>query len=315
MTEAVYHRPTTMAEAVRLASLAGGDTLFVGGGTDLQTYRKQQLEQRGHHIDLSGIRELQEIAVIHDQLVMGAMCTLDQLIRSQVVRAWAPLLVEAASQVASPTIRHTATVAGNLLVSNRCTFYNQSPSWRESAESCLRGTGPTCLATGGKDKCFARNVSDMAPALIVLKGRIDLMDQRGESEMPISDLYVADGLRAQGGLPAGALITTLRVSHRPVRWYYRKLRHRDSNDFTSLTVAGALLDDGTTHACLTGASAAPVLLSIEPGSTALADVQSQARQACKAVDNDLVPLKYRRRMIDIYLEELWQAITCGPTSP
>jgi 4-hydroxybenzoyl-CoA reductase subunit beta len=309
VSNALYAMPTTVSEALKMAASAGAESLFIAGGTDVQTCRKQQLEQRSSIIDLSGIKELRKITVEHDRLIIGSMCTLDELIRSGDALAWSPLLGEAARHVASPTIRYTATVAGNLLVSNRCTSYNQSELWRESVGSCLRATGPTCLVTGGTDKCYARNVSDLAPAVIVLDGQVEVCDAQGTRVMPVLDLYVADGLQAQAGLPVGAIVTAVRVGIKPVHWYYRKLRQRESVDYTSLTVAGALWNRETMRVCINGVSMAPLLFECNPKNTSLTDLQNQAKRACKTVDNDLMALKYRRRMIDVYLEQLWQEFT------
>jgi len=309
VADAFYSRPTSVEEALALAGKAGGGGMFVAGGTDVQTYRKQELEHRQHLIDLCAVESLKQVKVAGNELVIGSMTSLDDLAQSKDARDWCSMISAAARAVASPTIRYTATVGGNLLVSNRCTFYNQSRLWRESAGSCLREIGPTCLATGGTDKCYARNVSDLAPALIALDARIDIVSNNGTRTISLCDIYVADGLRAQGGLEAGAIITAVRITLRPIRWSFRKLRVRESIDFTSLTVAGTLLSTGTARICMNGISTSPILIECDPATSTLAEIQSQARRHCKTVDNDLLPLKHRREMIDVYLEDLWCSFT------
>ncbi len=309
MADAVYSKPASLSEALVLVQETVGDCLLIAGGTDVQTYRKQELEQRQHLIDLSGIKALRQVSIVKNELVIGAMTTLDELSRSKEANDLCPMISVAACAVASPTIRYTATVGGNILVSNRCTFYNQSKLWRESAGSCLREIGPTCLATGGTDKCYARNVSDLAPALIAIGSKVDIQNANCSRSVPLSDLYIADGLKGQGGLGAGEIITAVRVSLKPSKWYYRKLRQRESIDFSSLTIAGALTSSGMICVCINGISMAPVLIECNPATLTLAELQSQARRTCKTVDNDLMPLKYRRDMIDVYLEELWTLFT------
>jgi 4-hydroxybenzoyl-CoA reductase beta subunit len=305
----VYSKPTTLEEVLAVVHESGGECLFIGGGTDVQIYRKQELEHRQYLIDLSGIKTLKQISIEKSELVIGAMTTLGELARSKETNDWCPMLCAAARAVASPVIRYTATVGGNLLVGNRCTFYNQSKSWRESAGSCLRETGPTCLATGGTDKCYARNVSDLAPALIALNSKLEIQSANGSRVVSVSDLYLADGLKGQGGLGAGEVITVVRTSLKPIRWYYRKLRQRESIDFSSLSIGGALMASGEMRVCINGISMAPVLIEGSLATLALAELQAQARRTCKTVDNDLMPLKYRRDMIDVYLEELWTRFT------
>lgn len=309
MADAVYSKPNTLEEVSAVVHESAGECLFIGGGTDVQIYRRQKLEHRQYVIDLSGIGALKQISFDKSELVIGALTTLDELVRSKEANDWCPMICAAARAVASPIIRYTATVGGNLLVGNRCTFYNQSNFWRESAGSCLRETGPTCLATGGTDKCYARNVSDLAPALIALDGRVAIQSQSGSRVISVSDLYLADGLKGQGGLGAGEIVTVVQVSAKPAKWYYRKLRQRESIDFSSLTVAGALTASGKMRVCISGISTAPVLIEGTPATLTLAELQAQARRTCKTVDNDLLPLKYRRDMIDVYLEELWARCT------
>jgi 4-hydroxybenzoyl-CoA reductase beta subunit len=309
VAEQSYSRPTTVDDALARLHQGNGAGQLLAGGTDLQTYRKQELKQRAHLIDLTGIASLRQISAELGQLTIGAMTTLDDLARSKEAEAWCPMVSVAARAVASPTIRYTATVGGNLLVSNRCTFYNQSKLWRESAGSCLRETGSTCLATGGTDKCYARSVSDLAPALIVLNGRVEIRDPKGVRTFPLSDLYVPDGMCGHDGLGTGAIITAVHVSLKPAKWYYRKLRQRESIDFSSLTVAGALDSAGCAHICINGISVSPVVIETQLTSTNLIDLQLLTRRTCKTVDNDILPLKYRRQMIDVFLEELWQSFS------
>ncbi len=309
MAEQSYSRPTTVDEALARLREANGESLLLAGGTDVQLHRKQALELCAHLIDLTGIPSLRRITAKPDRFEIGAMTTLDDLARSKEAESWCPMISAAARAVASPTIRYTATVGGNLLVSNRCTFYNQSKLWRESAGSCLRETGPTCLATGGTDKCYARNVSDLAPALIVLNGSVEIRDIQGDRTVPLSDLYLPDGIRGHDLIGSGGIVTAVHLSLKPVRWYYRKLRQRESIDFSSLTVAGALDSAGCAHICINGISMSPVVIESRLNSTKLSDMQLLARRTCKTVDNDILPLKYRRQMIDVFLEELWQSFT------
>jgi CO/xanthine dehydrogenase FAD-binding subunit len=79
--------------------------------------------------------ELKSITVNEDNLHLGAMTTLDDIISSDIINSNYPLISEAAKSVATPVIRKTATIGGNLLVNNRCTFYNQSKDWRDSIGS------------------------------------------------------------------------------------------------------------------------------------------------------------------------------------
>src|SRR5205085_6970813 len=65
-------------------------------------------------ISLHRIRALAEITVEAGVLHAGAMVTIADLHRSPAVRAGWPLLAEAARRVATPAIRSSATIGGNL---------------------------------------------------------------------------------------------------------------------------------------------------------------------------------------------------------
>lgn len=313
MAEAGYARPATLREALDLiAGAPANDCLLVAGGTDALVQRKQELDSRQFLIDLSGIDTLRQIRVDQGRLVLGALLTLYELETSSEAGGWCPLLGEAARAIASPTIRYSATVGGNLLVGNRCTFYNQSKLGRESAGTCLREAGPTCLATGGLENCYARNVSDLAPALIALDARVELCNRNGTFTKQLIELYAADGLHAQAGLEPGTILTGVQLARRPARWFFRKLRQRESLDYASLTVAGALYPDLSVRVCVNGVSTMPELVEAQQGEITLSDLQSRVRRSCKTVDNDVMPLKYRREMIDVYLEDLWRSL--GPGS-
>jgi xanthine dehydrogenase YagS FAD-binding subunit len=308
MSDASYIVVRTIEEALSLASAHPGEYLYSAGGTDLQVRLKQELVHAPLIVDLSEIPELGGIHSDEHGMVIGSMTTLHESASSPAVRNWCPMVSVATESIATPVIRMTATVGGNLLVANRCTWFNQSPAWRESAGSCLRDAGDTCLVTGGHDKCFSRHVSDLAPALIALEARVTVRDPQSTREMALEDLYVVDGMRAQANLGADAIIAAVRLGRRPERWWYRKLRNRESVDYTSLTIAGARHAERQVRVCLGGVSMSPVLLSAEAGETSLESMKTQARRACKTVDNDSMPLSYRRAMIDALLEDLWHSL-------
>ncbi|RME22619.1 MAG: hypothetical protein D6800_10820 [Candidatus Zixiibacteriota bacterium] len=308
MSESEYIKVTTLDEAFAQAAAHTGDYVYSGGGTDLQLYRKKQLLPQRCIIDISEIPQLRTITIDGDTLIIGSMVTLDELLNAPDIHAWCPLMTEAARSVATPVIRMTATVGGNLLVANRCTFYNQSRFWRESVGSCLRESGDTCLVTKGKDKCFSRNVSDLAPALIALGARVSITGPDGTRTLPLEQLYTGDGIRIHAHLDDAAILTEVRVTARPARWFYRKLRRRRSIDFTSLTVAAAADDEKQTRVCVNGMSMAPVLVEADLSDTTLEELQRRVRRACRTVDNDLLPLSYRREMRDQFIARLYREI-------
>lgn len=303
-----FFRPTTVKEALSLASDRPGKCVYFGGGTDLLIYRKHKLVNEETIIDLSELVDTSAFEVDKNSLRLGAAITLDDIATCSEIKNHFPILIEAAKSVATPVIRKTATLGGNLLVNNRCTFYNQSQEWRDAIGSCMRDVGDICLVTGGKGKCFSRNVSDTAPALIALGATVKIQSQKGKKQINLKDIYVPDGINFHQHLGDNAILTDIQVSEKPASWWFRKLRLRKTLDFTSLTVAATVNSSGVARVCLNGVSMSPVLIEESLVDLTLESLVKVARKNCKTVNNDLMPLKYRRQMIDLFLRDWWKSI-------
>ncbi len=301
--------PHTVDEALAAAGNLQGDYRYFAGGTDIQIYYKQGLIAENSIIDLNEIAELKSIGFENGQLKIGSLATLDELARSKPVQDHFSLIKNAALSIATPVIRKTATVGGNLLVKNRCNFYNQSEDWRIAVGSCLRDQGDICRVTGGKNKCFSRNVSDLAPALIALNATVALQNREQTFTVPLIDLYQPDGINNHNHLEKDAIITAISIPRKKHKWYFRKLRLRRSLDYSSLTVAAVMDTENELHVCINAMSMAPVLIRGLFTDFTLEQLQKTAAKECKTVDNDLLPLKYRREMLKVYLDEMWQSLT------
>jgi 4-hydroxybenzoyl-CoA reductase subunit beta len=235
------------------------------------------------------------------------MTTLDDIISSDIINSNYPLISEAAKSVATPVIRKTATIGGNLLVNNRCTFYNQSKEWRDSIGSCLKDVGDICQVTGGNKSCYARNVSDSAASLMALGSEIILLTPSGSIQKPLTELYLPCGIKSHE-LDEHSILIGITVPIKAGKYWYRKLRLRKTLDFTSLTVATTVDSQKMARICLNGVSMSPVLIKDSLASLTLESIIKQARKYCKTVENDLMPLKYRREMINVYLKECWEKL-------
>ncbi|MFQ6612465.1 MAG: FAD binding domain-containing protein [Fidelibacterota bacterium] len=304
-----YLKPQTVDEALHMARGCEGNYIYLGGGTDIQVHRKQALNSASTVIDLCSIPALHYLKLKQQVLQIGALTTLEELITFPAVKKYWPLISRAAAVVATPVIRKTATVGGNLLVRNRCTFYNQSLEWRRAIGSCLRDTGSKCQITGSTQKCYARNVSDLSPALIALGATVSIQSGEQHQKMALDQVYRPDGLKPLRYLDAGAILTKIEVPVMPGRWWFQKLRLRESLDFTSLTVAGCRDKDNRIRIVVNGVSPAPVLISGAVKTLTLSEIQRQARKGCQTIENDLLPRKYRREMLALYLRQCFDALT------
>ncbi len=308
MSSPAYIIPATLAEALEHSATQPDECAYMAGGTDFMLHRKHRLDIRSLIIDLSEVAELRQLEADAKSVTIGATVTLAELADHPAIEQDFPLIRTAARSIATPVIRQTATVGGNLLARNRCNYYNQSPDWRAAAGACLRDGGDVCLVTGTAKHCYSRFVSDLAPALIALEAKITIQRSGATETVPLIEIYAPDGLRPHRKLGDGAIITKVELDRRPRRTWFRKLRTRASLDFTSFTMAAAVDDSDNVRVCLGGVGPAPVLLEGALAGLSLTALQRQARRRCNTIDNDHLPLKYRRAMMDEYLAQWWGEI-------
>ena len=238
------HQPTTLAEAVKLATTHAGDCDFLSGGTDLLPNYKCGLNAHGHVISLAHIAELKTIT--RDSI--GAGVSLVQIQNNpEVPRS----VAFTAGQIASPLLRQSGTLGGNLMLDNRCHFFNQSYFWRNSLGYCLKADGDRChvvpmINEGGKSVlnnkvCVATHSSDLAPMLIALGAEVTFTGPQGSRTIKLNDFYYGDGIARFEHKPGEILVkVTLPKSAHEVRSGYKKLAPRQSIDFPVTGVGMAL---------------------------------------------------------------------------
>ncbi len=305
-TESTYRRPLTVAGALQEAEACGGNFRYIAGGTDVLVNRSQGNDTATCLIDITGIEELKRIETDGQTLRIGALVSLDELAEHAIVRERFPALAEAARAVASPVIRKTATLGGNLLCENRCIFYNQSEWWREAVGYCLKCDGDICIATGGKKNCFSKFVSDTAVVLISLNAMID-MGETGGPAIAVQDLYTGDGVTSKR-LPPTTLIRSIRIPlAESFACVFRKLRPRQSVDFTSLTTAVSVAGNGRIRIVLGGVDPRPVIIDGNAGEP-VNDLVKRAVKKPRIVDNDVYSRNYRKEMIAVFLERSFEEL-------
>lgn len=165
-------------ELVQIQGLAGAQhhvskdpihRLFRAGGIDLLDRMKEGLDAPAQLVELrrvvaddqgSGDAETPGGVLTRTDInpeagiTVGALITLNQLAEanlSAISRDFDAIaaLQEAAGQAATPSIRNTATVGGNLLQRPRCWYF------RNRELVCLKKGGDTCLAVSGDNRYHA----------------------------------------------------------------------------------------------------------------------------------------------------------------
>lgn len=114
MKEFEYFKPKNLNEALELAREYGNNKRFLAGGTDLIVRLKDNLIKEDNIIDIKDIIELKGISEKGDRIEIGSLVTFSEIIESEILNKYSPLLVLASKKIGSPQIRNKGTIGGNL---------------------------------------------------------------------------------------------------------------------------------------------------------------------------------------------------------
>lgn len=109
-----YHRPADIAGALSVLAEYGDDARVIAGGHSLIPMMKLRMADVPHLIDLQDIDDLKGIAIDGGTVTIGAMTTQHELIANDELAAAAPIVREAALQIADPQVRYMGTIGGNV---------------------------------------------------------------------------------------------------------------------------------------------------------------------------------------------------------
>src|ERR1700743_697113 len=137
-----YHRPATVADAIKLLSTLGDDARPLAGGHSLVPMMKLRLATPEHLIDLHGIDGLKGIRRDGGKIVIGAMTTQHELLASADIAQALPILHETALLIADPQVRYRGTLGGNVA--------NGDPGNDMPALMLALGASYTLEGTGGR---------------------------------------------------------------------------------------------------------------------------------------------------------------------
>jgi aerobic carbon-monoxide dehydrogenase medium subunit len=109
-----YVRAGSVDEAVGALREHGDDAKVMAGGQSLIPLLRLRLSYPEVIVDVGRVAEMQGIREDGDHLVIGAMTTHDEVLRSDLVRQHAGLIAQATATVADPAVRHRGTFGGSL---------------------------------------------------------------------------------------------------------------------------------------------------------------------------------------------------------
>jgi carbon-monoxide dehydrogenase medium subunit len=109
-----YHRPGDLAAAIGILTEHGDEARVIAGGHSLIPMMKLRMADIGHLVDLQDVAELRGITISGNTITIGAMVTQHEMLSHDGLAAAAPILREAALQIADPQVRYVGTVGGNV---------------------------------------------------------------------------------------------------------------------------------------------------------------------------------------------------------
>lgn len=292
------------------------DSMIIAGGTDLiPKLRRSQFEPT-HLISLGKLCSLNSIKKKDDSFVLGALTPLCDLEDSSKIRETPEIkaFAEALSVVASPTLRNSATLGGNILQDSRCKFVDKSELWREGVGFCMKKSGTVCRVAPGNPVCSATLCSDLAPALAVLEGEVVFQGPVEKRRVAVRDLYQEDGQRHIKKEPWEILIEV----HLPIKErksLYKKLYLRQSLDFPELGMALSWRkEEGELDICLSFTALSSQLLTFEKTfprenlEEGLHNWRNEIYDQLKPKDTLYSPPLYRKKVAKNFLEEAFKEI-------
>jgi carbon-monoxide dehydrogenase medium subunit len=278
--------PASLAEALEAVARHDGECRLVAGGTALVPMLRLGLVRPDRLVSLHRIPGIAEIRA-GDALVIGAMATHAAVRRQAAVRAGWPLLAEAAGRVASPAIRASGTLGGNL--------------------------------------CYAEAASDVAPALLCLDAEAGVASAGGERTVPVAGFF--RGFYEPALEPGEILTRVRIPAPPPgARSGYVKFCPRAAEDRALVGVAALLVVAGDGRRCedvrLALAGAGPTPLRARGAEAVLrgqAPTEAAIRAAAEAAAAEADPLSdlmgsadYRRDMIRVWVRRLLTALRDRP---
>ncbi|SDH52631.1 xanthine dehydrogenase YagS FAD-binding subunit [Pseudomonas flavescens] len=249
MTPFAYSKPQGIDEAVRLA---GPDSLFIAGGTNIVDLMKENLVRPKRLIDINALPLRDVVSTADGGLRIGALVSNADLAWHPEVERRYPLLSQALLSGASPQLRNMASAGGNLLQRTRCHYFYDSQvpcNKREPGSGCpaREGLNRYHALFGASEHCVAVHPSDFCVALAALDAQVVIIGPGGERRVPFAEFHRLPGDTPQQDtvLEAGELILAIELpaegfaSHHA----YLKLRDRASFAFALVSVAAALKFD------------------------------------------------------------------------
>jgi xanthine dehydrogenase YagS FAD-binding subunit len=306
-----------------IESPSGNASVFKAGGTDLLDLMKEGLVQPKTIVHIRNIPGLDKIT--YDRgggLKLGANVTLAEIERDQEIKSRFQALHQAVAHAATPQIRSTATIGGNLAQRTRCWYF------RSSDHPCLRKGGDRCFAKDGENEnhailnngtCVSVHASSVSTALMAFDAKVMITNDKNEvKEIPLEEFFIGPGEDAstENILRDNEMITAITIPSpgNSTKSFYIKQGARESYDWSIADVAVVADMQGSTcnEARVVLGAIAPTPLRSRPAERVLKGKKLTAEVASRAAIAALErarPLSKNAYKIPLFESIIKEAIT------
>ena len=189
-----YAAPKSKEQAVGLLASNWGQSEVLAGGTDLLALMKDDVVAPRRLVNVKSIAGLDGVSYnARTGLRIGALVRIADFADNADVRKNYPMLARVADDAASPQIRNTATMAGNLCQRPRCWYFRNGfglLAQQNGKSLVLEGDNRYHAILGNDGPAYFVSPSSIAPALIAVGARIKIFGPNGERELPLEKFYV-----------------------------------------------------------------------------------------------------------------------------
>lgn len=317
LPEFEFIQPHSLQETCSILGEHDGKAVLLAGGTALMVGLRYRLSKPAVVIGLKGLSALDYVGRNESGgLGIGSMVTLEAIEKSPLVLNEYASLAQAAQLVAVPSIRHWATIGGNICLDTRCLYYNQSEFWRSGLKACFKRGGDTCHAVEKGKRCQAVYQGDLAPILIALGAEAKIVSAKGEKIISLAQFFTGRGEKPNV-LKSDEILAEVRIPPSGPRaaGAYEKLRVREGMDFPMAGVAVMLKknQNGTIEQAkvvLGAVGSSPIevpkatglLEGQKPTEDLLQSVSKEAVDRAHPVGNLAINASYRKKMVGVLVK-------------
>jgi len=242
-----YAQPKTIDEI--FLHLDSDGTKIKAGGIDLLDLMKEGLFEPKRLVNISNVEELNFVKENNDgSISIGPSIKLSDLSENEIVKKYFPSLSAATGLIASPQIRNSATLGGNLCQRPRCWYF------RSNEFNCSRKCGEDCFALFGENKyhailgndsgCAIVHPSATAVVLTALNASVNISDRKNNWSVNLEEFYIKPekDITKETILSDNELIIEVLIPEesKGLKNHYVKLKEKESFDWPLADVAVAL---------------------------------------------------------------------------